>query len=140
MQKNYMVKKIKILFDGNIEYSGLSECSEIKDVSTLVDVPTFNRKIPVNDNVSKFEPLTLKYIITKGSNTPNFFWDWKNNTEYHDVLVIQTDATGTEISKWSLRDCECTSVVESAYNATTPEAYFMTVIINCTTIPQRREV
>ena len=139
MQKNHMVKKIKLYFDGNTEYAGLAECSALKDVEGLVDVATFGRKYPVKDGVSRFEPITARYIIARGSNTANFFYNWKNNNEYHDVLVVKTDATGTEFDKVSLRDCECSSIEESAYNAATPEVFAMTVLISCTTIPQRRE-
>ena len=140
MQKNYMVKKLKLVFDGNKEYAGLAECSELKDAEGLIDVPTYGRKIPVKDGISKFEPITAKYIITRGSDTMAFFRSWKDNNEYHDVTVISTDAVGTEVSKTSLRDCECSSIVESAYNAATPTEFSITVLISCTSIPQSREV
>lgn len=139
MQKNYLVKKVKVFFDGSTEYQGLSESSSIKDAEALVDIPTYGRIFQVKSGVSKLEPLTFKFLISKGSNIPNFINNWKNNNEYHDVTIVETDATGTEIEKTSLRDCECHSIERSAYNAATPEAYSYTVIINCTTVPVRRE-
>jgi hypothetical protein len=63
------------------------------------------------------------------------FSNWKTNNEYHDVTVINTDATGAEYDRWILSGCECAMFKEALYAAATPEYFSYTVRITCPTDP-----
>ena len=134
MQKNDLALKRKILIDGN-EIPGLVETPEISDEEEVIDVPGFGRKTKIKAGVSAFAPLDLTYKVSRSSTAAKFFSDWKNKNEYHDLTLINTDATGSEYDRWILADCECAMYKEKAYNAATPEFFAITVRITCTSNP-----
>ena len=134
MQKNEMVIKRKVLIDG-IEQPGLVECSGIKSDEGVVDVPSFGRKTPLGDGVLRLEPVAVKYAIRRGTTTLDVIQNWHLNKEYHDVIVIATDASGVEFSKWLLRDCEFIGYSEEKYDAAAPTYATVSGTISCTTEP-----
>ena len=73
--------------------------------------------------------------FSKSSKTAKLFYDWKNKNEYHDMTIINTDATGAEYDRWILTDCECAMFKERAYNAGSPEFFAFSVRITCTATP-----
>ena len=82
-----------------------------------------------------FEPLDLVYKIQRDTNTQKVFKAWFYENEYHDVTVINTDATGAEVNRWLLRDCECASYSERTYNAAGIEFFGLAVQITCSSNP-----
>jgi hypothetical protein len=136
MQKNDMTLKRKILIDGE-ELPGLVETSPIKDEEGVVEVPGFNRKIPVKDGVKLFDPIDATYKISRDTKTQGFLYDWYSKNEYHDVTIVNTDGTGAEVDKWLLRDCECKKFDERAYNAAGVEFFGVGVTITCSSVPVR---
>ena len=134
MQKNAMVIKRKVLID-SFELPGLVECSGIKSDQGVVDVPSFGRKTPLGDGVMRLEPVAVKYAINRGTTTLEFIQNWHLNKEYHDVVVIATDASGVEFSKWLLRDCEFIGYNEEKYDANAPTYASVSGNITCTTEP-----
>ena len=136
MQKNDMGLKRKILIDGE-EIPGLVETGAIKDEEGVIEVPSFNRKIPIKDGVKLFDPIDCVYKIQRDTKTQKFFHDWFNKNEYHDVTLINTDATGTDVDKWLLRDCECKKYDNRAYNASGVEFFGIAVTITCSSVPIR---
>ena len=134
MQKNEMALKKRVLIDG-IEYPGLVACSEIKDEEGIIEAPEFSRIIPIKNGMKKLDPVTVKYAIRRNTNTHDAYYDWFNNDEEHDVTIICTDANGIEVLRWLLRDCELSSFLEGPYEASAPEYYSITCVINCTTAP-----
>ena len=136
MQANDLSKKTKVLVDGE-NIPGLVTTSDIKDEEGEIDVPTFGRKTKIKDGVKTFDPIELKYKVAKDTNTQKTFYDWFNNNEYHDVTIVHTDATGQEIDRWLLRDCECKKYAEGAYDAGAVSYFGVEVTIICTTTPIR---
>jgi len=137
MQKNDMALKRKVLID-NEEIPGLVSTSPLKDEEGVVEVPSFNRKHPIKDGVKMFDPIDMVYKIARDTNTKKFYSDWFNKNEYHDVTVINTDATGSEIDRWLLRDCECKKYDDRPYNAGGVEFAGIEVTIICTAVPIHR--
>lgn len=136
MQKNDMALKRRLLIDGE-EVPGLVETSPLKDEEGIVEVPSFNRKIPVKDGVKLLDPLDCVYKIHRDTVTQKLFYNWFNKNEYHDVTVVNTDATGAEVDKWLLRDCECKKFDQRAYNAGGVEFFGIGVTLTCTSTPVR---
>ena len=135
MQKtNDMVLKRRVFID-NKEIPGLVSTSDLKDTEGTVDVPGFNRKVTIKEGVKKFEPLDLVYKISANTNTQSVFNGWFQNDELHDVTVINTDATGTEVNRWALRACECAEYSERAFNAAGVEFFGIAVKITCSQGP-----
>jgi len=134
MQKNDMGLKRKFLYDG-IEIPGLVETSEIRDEEGTIEVPGFNRKVPIKDGVKIMAPLDCVYKIQRDTNTIKFFSDWFYKNEYHDITVIETDSTGAEVNRWLLRDCECKSINKRAYNAAGVEFFGLGVSLTCSSVP-----
>jgi len=134
MQRNNMALKRKYLYDGE-EVPGLVESSPIKDEEGAIDVPGFSRKTPIKDGVKMLDPLDLVYKLQRDTITQQFFMDWFYKNEYHDITVIETDATGTEVNRWLLRDCECKKVDKRPYNAGAIEFHGVAVTLICTTEP-----
>lgn len=135
MQKNQMSLKRKLLIDGN-ELAGLVECGGVNDEDQIIDVPGFNRLSPIKSGVKKLEPFPFKYAIKRGTNTHQVLHDWHFDDELHDVTLINTDASGTEINRWLLRDCELPKFDEPTYNAGQPEYYFVSGSFICPTDPK----
>jgi hypothetical protein len=136
MQKNDMALKRKLLIDGE-EIPGLVETTALKDEEGVVEVPSFNRKIPIKDGVKMFDPIDCVYKVARDTKTSKFFHDWFTKNEYHDVTAINTDATGTEVDKYLLRDCECKKYDARAYNAGSIEFFGIGVTLICTSTPVR---
>ena len=129
-----MALKRKILYDGD-EIPGLVETSDLKDEEGTIEVPGFNRKTAIKDGVKMMDPLDLVYKIQRDTNTQQFFMDWFYKNEYHDATIVETDATGSEVNRWLLRDCECKLVNKRSYNAGGVEFHGLGVTIICTTEP-----
>jgi hypothetical protein len=134
MQRNDMALKRRVLIDGE-ELPGLVECSGPKDEEATIDVPGFSRLIPIKNGVKKFDPITLKYAIRRGTVTKTKLYQWHSKDEYHDLTIISTDANGIEVDRWLLRDCELPSFEEAPYTAQAPEYYSVTCIATCTSEP-----
>ena len=136
MQKtNDMVLKRRIFID-NKEWPGLVSTSDLKDMEETAEVPGFNRKITIKAGVKKLEPFDLVYKISANTNTQQNFNNWFQKNELHDVTVINTDATGNEVNRWSLRNCECAEYSERSYNAGGIEFFGIAVKITCSSSPQ----
>ena len=138
-QENARVLKRRLLIDGD-EYQGLTEVSDVNDETGTTDVPGFNRIIEISTGVKKFTPLDIKYRSDKGSKTAQLLYSWFSQNEYHDITLINTDGFGQEVSRWLLRDCECSRYSEGAYTAGGEEYYGITIRVHCTTEPVRTEV
>ena len=134
IQLNDMALKRKILIDGE-EIPGLVETSALKDEEGIVEVPSFNRKIPVKDGVKMLDPVDCVYKIQRDTITEKFFRDWYYKNEYHDVTYLNTDATGAEVNKLLCRDCECKKFDQRAFNAAGIEFFGIAVTLTCTTPP-----
>lgn len=138
-QRNDRILKRKILFDG-VEIPGLVECSDLKDESGSAEVPGFGRTVEVKTGVSKFAPLDLVYKDDPGTVTRKFFEKYYYPTDnpqepYYDVVVVNCDATGSEINRWLLRDTECKSFSQRAYNAGGVVFAGIAVTLLCTSTP-----
>lgn len=138
MQKNDQSLKRKILFDGE-EVPGLVECSDIKDEEGTIEVPGFNRKVSIKDGVKSFAPVDATYKCQKDSITEKFFSDYYYLNQVKDVDIIDTDATGVEVSRYLLRDCENSLFDKRSYNAGGVEYYGIRIRLNCTSDPIRIE-
>lgn len=136
MQRNDLALKRKILYDGE-EIPGLVETSDLMDEEVGVEVPGFNRTVEIGSGVKKFQPLDLVYKQQKDTATKKFFADYYFNREVKDVVIVNTDATGAEVDRWLLPDCECRRFSERAYNAGGVEFFGISIQVVCTGTPTR---
>ena len=133
-----MALKRKFLFDGE-EIPGLVETSDLRDEEGTVEVPGFNRKVPIKDGVKMFQPLDTVHKIQRDTVTEKFLYDWFNLDQQKDVTVIDTDATGIEVSRFLLRDCENSVFSKRNYSADGIAFYGVASRITCSSTPVRIE-
>ncbi len=139
-QKNDMAMKRKLIFDTTNEVPGLVEVSDLVDEEGTIEVPGFARKVNIKDGVKIYAPLDCVYKIQNETNTQQFFYDWFNKNELHDVTIINTDGVGAEINRWTLNDCECSKYSERTYNAGGVEFFGIAITIVVTSEPVRLEI
>lgn len=136
MQKNFKSLKRKVFIDGK-EYQGLVKVSAIKDEEGTNEIASFGRLYTIKNGVKKFEPISITYNVLSGTNVKQLLSNWFVNSEYHDLEIVNVDATGQEFDRWKLRDCECASHEEEEYDAGGVKAFAITAKILCTTEPTR---
>ena len=107
------------------------------DEEGVVEVPSFGRVHEIKNGVKKFAPLDVTYKVERNSLTHKTFFNWFNDNEYHDVTLINTDATGAEVDRWILRDCEVSKFDERRYNASSIEFFGFSAKIHPTLDPVR---
>jgi len=134
MQTSDMALKRKVLVDGK-ELPGLTATSDVKDTEATVEVPGFGRIVEIRSGVKKFEPIESTWKIQRDTITHKFLWDWHYKNENHDVTVVNTDATGEEVNRWLLRDCELPDYNERSYSAAGVEYFGVATKITCPSEP-----
>lgn len=134
MNRNEIGMKRKIFVDGQ-ELPGLVETGPMNDEEGVVEVPGFGRKVEIKDGVKKFGALDATYKVQPDTITKQFFRDWYYKNEVHDVVVVNTDATGVDVDKWLLPDCECAQYNEREFNAGSVTWFGLVVKITCSGTP-----
>jgi len=128
MQKNDMARKVKVEIDGN-ETPNLVLFGGIERSQVTVEVPSFEKLRTIITGVDTIPPIDLGFKFTRNSNTQEFFKDWYTNKETKDVVAIEMDGTGSEISRMSLLQCECSKFSIGEYAAESPTYYRIDITI-----------
>jgi hypothetical protein len=136
MQKNNMVLKRKVEIDDE-ELDGLVFCSALKSEKGLVEVPSFNQKTDITDDVKKLDPVDLNYSVTRDSDNHLFLYDFYDKAEVKDFVITSTDGTGQVVAKWLLPDCECSKYEEPESDFANIGNYQINITIVCTGKPRR---
>ena len=118
-QRNDLALKRRVLIDGT-EYAGLVSCGEIKYESSVIEAPEFNFVRNISNGITKVPQFDMVYKLDKGSATLPFLRSWYINKEVHDMLVIDTDATGLAFQQHICSECEMTSLADPEYDAGNP--------------------
>lgn len=116
---NSQVEKKRVLFDG-VEVEGLVECGDIPLEDGQVEVPEFRQITTIGNGITKMPDIELTYQVKRNGSALKFFQDFHRLHQQKDVIVIRTDAYGTEFSRDLLFACECTKDIEPAFNAENP--------------------
>jgi hypothetical protein len=119
MQLNDMAEKKRVLIDG-VEIPGLVDVGEILIEKGLIEVPEYHRIRQIQNGIKKIPVVTAVYKIQRGTPTLKFFRDWFFKDEDHDVIVIRTDALGTEFARTLLPNCESVKYYEPPFTGASP--------------------
>ena len=126
MPKGDIIEKIKLLVDGE-QKSGLVNISEWSDEEATVKVPGYDKNVPVPNGVREIPEPEATYKVQKDSLTLQFFLDWKNKHETHDVTIIKVDRSGAEITRQLWPNTEVSKVSNPAYDGSSPTYSQITV-------------
>lgn len=118
-QRNDQALKRKVLVDG-VEYAGLVSVSEIKFEKSIIEAPEFNYVRNIQNGITKIPQFDLVYKLDVGSVTLGFLRDWYFNNETKDVLIKDTDATGTVFQQFICTGCEMSAISDPEYDAGNP--------------------
>jgi len=119
VQSQDMSEKKRVLFDGD-NVAGLVSISEISLEKGEIEVPEFHFKRKIQDGIISIPAVELEYKIARATTTAKFFRDWFFNDEEKDVVIVRTDASGTEFARTLLPQCECTKYAEPPFDAASP--------------------
>ena len=128
MQPNDMAEKKRVYIDGE-EIPGLVYAGELRLEKGTIEVPEFRKIRTIQNGISKIPPYELRYKISRGTNTLQFFQDWYNNDEIKDVTVVRTDAHGSEFARTLMSECECHVKADPETDSANPSYAMITVII-----------
>lgn len=125
-QQHAMAEKKKVIIDG-VEIPGLVSVAEITLEKSTIEVPSFSRIRLIQSGIIKLPAISLKYRVDRDTETLNFWQNYHQNNEIHDVELIRTDATGTEFARRLLPQCECNKMTDPGYDAANPEYASITI-------------
>jgi hypothetical protein len=134
MQRNQLVKKTKVLIDGE-ELEGLVSFTGFKDKQGTAESPEFNRAYDLPNGVKKQDAHTGLWAPKRNGKTHDVLFNWWDKRESHDVTEITTDSTGTELRRKLYRDMEMLEYGENDYDAAGPEEWRITCILAPTSRP-----
>ena len=128
-QRNDIAAKVRLLIDGT-EIPDLVWVGDLDVEQQMIEVPEFNTIRNIGNGVTKIPVIPAKYKITKGGSALAFFRNWYYNKETHDVTVVHTDASGTEISRDLAPGAWCAKFKQPEYDAASPKyAQFETLMV-----------
>jgi hypothetical protein len=119
LQRNDIALKRRVLIDG-AELPGLVSVSEIKFEKNVIEAPEFSYIRNIQNGITKVPQFDMVWKIDKGSSTLPFLRSWYFNNEVHEVIVIDTDATGQAFQQYICQACEMTSIGDPEYDAANP--------------------
>lgn len=118
-QRNDRALKVKILFDGE-ELDGLVKVNGIKVEKGMIEVPSYDRIVQIQNGIRKIPQLDVEYKDPVGGKANDYINSFFENNEVHDLIWIAYDAGGTEFDRISLPACECSSYERPEYDASNP--------------------
>jgi hypothetical protein len=127
-QRNDLAMKRRVLIDGT-EYPGLVSVGEVNFEKTVIEAPEFNFIRNIQNGITKVPQFDIVYKLDKGSSTLPFLRGWFVNNEVHDMIIIDTDATGQPFQQFNCSACECTKLADPEYDAKSPDYARYTVHI-----------
>lgn len=130
MQNNDLARKIKLEIDG-IERTNLVQFGEINREKTTAEVPSFAKLRSIQTGVDIIPPIEAGFKNQRNSDVNKFLRDWYENSEVKDVVVIETDGSGTEIDRMILSSVELSRYNLEEYAGESPSYYR----INITMLP-----
>ena len=128
MQPNDMAEKKRVYIDGD-EIPGFVYSGELRLEKGTIEVPEFKKIRTIQNGISKIPPYELRYKITRGTNTLQFFQNWYNNDEIKDVTIVRCDAHGAEFARTLMSQCECHVKADPETDSASPEYAMITAII-----------
>lgn len=114
-----MAEKKRVLFDGE-EIEGLVSVGEIPLEKGTIEVPEGDRIRKIQNGISTMPEVQMVYKVRRDSSAQSFFRDYYQQNQTKDVVVIRTDAGGTEFARTLLQSTECSRYAEPEYDAANP--------------------
>lgn len=121
MPKQDIVEKGRLKIDGE-EIPGLIARDAINVESDTVEIPGFDKIVPVTNGVKKIPTILLTYKINNANQTLKFLRDWYFKNEEKTCIWERTDGTGQTIEEIDLGFCQLGSNNIPAYDAAAPVA------------------
>jgi hypothetical protein len=126
MQPSDQAEKIRAYFDGQ-EVVGLVSVGERPREEQTVEVPSFSKIRPINNGITKYTPIEMKFKLMAGANTLQFFRDYYEQEQVKLCTISRTDGHGVEFARTNYMDSECYKLVEPAYDAASPNYAQITI-------------
>jgi hypothetical protein len=114
-----MAEKKRVLVDG-IEVAGLVRVGELVLEKGTIEVPEFKKIRLIQNGITKIPVIELTYKVQRDSETLKKLRQWYNEDEVHDVIIIRTDAGGTEFARTLLQACESVLYQEPEFDGANP--------------------
>ncbi len=121
MPKGDIVEKGRLIFDGE-EKPGLMARDAVNVESDIVEIPGFDKTVPVSNGVKKMPQILLTQKNNKDTETLKFMRDWYFNNEEKNVILERTDGNGETFESIDLGWCQLGSNNIPAYDASSPVA------------------
>lgn len=146
MSNYYAVHKFFVV-DGNVILQDLVEWPEVSQEMLTTDIANDDKFIfpirtgMVRAGVSEFTFNKTKDALTSAD---EILYPWRDNNEYHQVNIIETDALGDPLNpssvvfNWDYGLCGITTIKEPAGTKESPVAAKVTVAINHKPAKRRR--
>jgi hypothetical protein len=119
MGKADIVEKSRFKIDGE-EIPGLIARDAANVESDVVEIPGFDKVVPVTNGVKKMPQILLTYKNNKDTQTLKFFRDWYFNQEEKKCIWERVDGTGEVFESLDLGWCQLSSSNVPAYDASAP--------------------
>jgi len=126
MQNNDMARKIKLEIDSS-PFNNLVNFGEINREKTTVEVPEFQKLRTIQTGVDIIPVIEVGFKYKRNADTNQFLRNWYENSEQKDVIVIETDGSGTEIDRMALSSVELGKYSLEEYDAASPGYYRINV-------------
>jgi hypothetical protein len=121
MPKQDIVEKFKFKVDGE-EVVGLIARDAINVESDVVEIPGFDKVVPVSNGVKKMPQILLTLKNSKDTQTLKFMRDWYFNNEEKQCIGERVDGTGEVFEEIDFGSCQLGSNNIPAYDAAAPVA------------------
>ena len=103
------------------EIPGLVKVNDQKVEKGMIEVPSYDRIVQIQNGIRKIPQLEVEYKDSVGGSAADVYNAWFENNEEHDVTIRFVDAAGVEFDRHSLPGCECQSYGRPGYDAANPE-------------------
>jgi len=117
--KSDQAEKCILEVDGE-ELEGLVNINDYEIQTDVIDVPGYDRSVPVSNGVRKIPPITAIYKITRDSQTLGFLENWFYKKEQHEVTLRRTDGAGREFHRELWQSVELAACSPGGYDAAAP--------------------
>jgi hypothetical protein len=119
MPKSDQVQKKILEVDGE-ELEGLINIDEYVIEDDVVDIPSFDKTVPVRNGVKKIPPIPTVFKVKRDSKTYQILEDWYYKKETHEVTLRKTDGAGKEMKRELWPNTEVSKFHDPAYDASAP--------------------
>lgn len=119
--KSDQVEK-KIMEVDNEEFQDLIQLDEYVIEDDKVDIPGFDRTVPVRTGVRKIPEIGAIFKVKRNSKTLKILEDWYYKKQTKDITIKRVDGAGNEFARELWPNTELRKCHAPAYDASSPVA------------------